>query len=223
MIEIKKPNVKYRDNPKEYLRQYGTINRKRLNKLRRLRRKRNKDHYLKMEAAYRKKNKEKINKAHREWSNKPENILKLQKYRDENKEHANAYFKKRRQTKEYKEKFRKYFGKWINKRLKNDQHFKIKLQMSHRVYLALKAQRTTKSIRTANLIGCTIDYLWAYLENKFTRGMTRENYGRWHIDHIVPCASFDLTDPEEQKICFHYTNLQPLWAIDNIRKGKKIN
>jgi hypothetical protein len=51
--------------------------------------------------------------------------------------------------------------------------------------------------------------------------MTRENHGLWHVDHIRPCASFDLTDPEQQAICFHYTNLQPLWAIDNIKKGAR--
>jgi DNA/RNA endonuclease G (NUC1) len=54
--------------------------------------------------------------------------------------------------------------------------------------------------------------------------MNWENYGKngWHIDHIIPCASFDLTDPKQQKNCFHYTNLQPLWAADNIRKSDKI-
>ena len=54
--------------------------------------------------------------------------------------------------------------------------------------------------------------------------MTWENHGRygWHIDHIMPCSSFDLTDPEQQKKCFHYTNLQPLWAHENMSKGAKI-
>jgi hypothetical protein len=53
--------------------------------------------------------------------------------------------------------------------------------------------------------------------------MTWENHGRygWHIDHIRPCASFDLADPEQQRKCFHYTNLQPLWASENMRKGDK--
>ena len=50
--------------------------------------------------------------------------------------------------------------------------------------------------------------------------MTWQNYGDgWHIDHIHPCAAFDLTDPEQQKACFHWSNLQPLWAIDNFRKS----
>ncbi len=63
-----------------------------------------------------------------------------------------------------------------------------------------------------------------HLEKQFKEGMTWENHGLygWHIDHIIPCASFDLTDLEQQKKCFHYTNLQPLWAKENLIKGVKI-
>ena len=50
--------------------------------------------------------------------------------------------------------------------------------------------------------------------------MTWDNYGKWHVDHIIPVSRFDLTDPEQQKICFHFTNLQPLWGGENIGKSK---
>lgn len=63
--------------------------------------------------------------------------------------------------------------------------------------------------------------LLSHIADQFVNGMTWENMGQWHIDHIRPCASFDLTDPEQQKECFHYTNLQPLWATDNLRKSDK--
>ncbi len=66
-----------------------------------------------------------------------------------------------------------------------------------------------------------IRFLWIYLEKKYKKGMTRDNYGDWHVDHIKPCASFDLTDAKQQMLCFHYTNLQPLWAKENLQKGKK--
>lgn len=78
-----------------------------------------------------------------------------------------------------------------------------------------------KATDTMQLLGCTIPQLIHRLERLFKDGMTWENQGLygWHIDHIKPCASFDLTDPDQQKACFHYTNLQPLWAKDNLIKN----
>ncbi len=61
-----------------------------------------------------------------------------------------------------------------------------------------------------------------WLEKQFKSGMTWENRSLWHIDHKRPVSSFDLTKPEEQKLCFHYTNLQPLWAVENLRKSAKV-
>ena len=94
-----------------------------------------------------------------------------------------------------------------------------------RVRSALKGKNKSKS--TMQLIGCTIDELWLHLEKQFQPGMTRENHGFgkvcWHVDHIKPCSSFDLSDLEQQKICFHYTNCQPLWQRDNLSKGAKFD
>jgi hypothetical protein len=74
------------------------------------------------------------------------------------------------------------------------------------------------------LLGCSLTQLRQHLEVRFQPGMTWENWGRegWHIDHILPCASFDLSQEEEQRKCFHFSNLQPLWASENIRKGAKL-
>lgn len=81
----------------------------------------------------------------------------------------------------------------------------------------------TKSGRSMSLIGCTGEELKLHLEAQFLPLMDWSNYGPkgWHIDHIRPCASFDLSDPAQQKECFHYTNLQPLWSEENTSKGAR--
>ena len=91
------------------------------------------------------------------------------------------------------------------------------MNLHSRLYMAVQY----KSCKTMELTGCSLEDLTKHLESKFTEGMTWENYGQWHIDHIRPCASFNLEDPEEQKKCFHWTNLQPLWAADNLKKSDK--
>jgi hypothetical protein len=73
------------------------------------------------------------------------------------------------------------------------------------------------------LIGCSMDELKIHLSSMFKEGMSWDNYGKWHIDHIKPCASFNLSDPAQQKECFHYSNLQPLWAIENIKKSDQLH
>ena len=110
----------------------------------------------------------------------------------------------------------------LQKRRDEDAQYRVKMALHVRLYDAVKRQKGTKSSKTSELLGCTVEDLRLFLEAEFTEGMTWENYGKWHIDHIRPCASFNLENPEEQKKCFHWTNLQPLWAQDNIRKGAKI-
>ncbi len=69
------------------------------------------------------------------------------------------------------------------------------------------------------MLGCSIEHLRTHIESRWKDGMSWENYGAWHLDHIKPCAAFDLLQPSEQRLCFHWSNLQPLWAADNIAKG----
>lgn len=79
-----------------------------------------------------------------------------------------------------------------------------------------------RSGRSRELIGCDPAFLRSYLEAKFKPGMSWERRAEIHIDHILPCSAFDLTDPEQQRWCFHYSNLQPLWAAENIQKADLI-
>ena len=100
---------------------------------------------------------------------------------------------------------------------------KLRRNFAQRLRCALNRQDAQKTSNTFALIGCSIEFLMAHLEGQFQPGMTWENWSvlGWHVDHIRPCASFDLSDPKQQKECFHYTNLQPLWAEDNLAKGDK--
>ena len=107
----------------------------------------------------------------------------------------------------------------------NDIGFKIKGNLRSRLRYALKDCNGTKSSRTMEMVGCTLKELIPFLEQQFSSGMSWDNYGfyGWHIDHKIPCAAFDLTKPEDQKVCFNYKNLQPLWARDNTKKSSFYN
>lgn len=166
------------------------------------------------------KNKEKVSIRNKKWAkenpekvaliqleykkkNPESNLLSSRKYRENNKEKVQETGKKYRQ---------KYY---------TDVNYRLSVLIRSRLLSAIKF--TKKSEATFNLVGCTVDELRQHLESLFTEGMTWENQGEWHIDHKRPCASFDLSVPEQQKECFHYTNLQPLWAVDNIKKGSNYN
>lgn len=77
------------------------------------------------------------------------------------------------------------------------------------------------NLKHTEILGCSAFELEEFLINKFTEGMTMENYSEWEVDHIKPVSKFNLTDEKEIRECFHYTNLQPLWMIDNRRKSNK--
>lgn len=125
-------------------------------------------------------------------------------------------------------------AKYQKERRKNNIQYKLKDIIQKTIYSNLKSKKLNK---TLNYIGCDIEFLIKYLESNFLSEMSWGNHGEiWEIDHIKPCASFDLTDIKQQKECFHYTNLQPLFKtsdiaksfgyidqVGNRNKGKKIN
>jgi len=127
------------------------------------------------------------------------------------------------QKKEYykdnREQIRKKHKLYIRNRRRNDLNFKMRTNLSRRITMVLKG--INKSVPNLKLLGCSIDLLKFHLQSKFKLGMSFSNYGLWEIDHIIPCCSFDLSKPSEQRKCFHYTNLQPLWAKENREKGSK--
>jgi hypothetical protein len=169
-------------------------------------------------------NKEKVLKNVKEYTNKNKDFKK--QYNKEYREKNLEKFKLR--DKEYyylnKDKFRvKRTNYWKNRRHTDIQH-KIRKDISTRMSLALRKNKTIKSFKTLELLGCNLETLIKHLESLFKPGMNWNNHGLygWHIDHIKPCASFNLLEEVQQKQCFHYTNLQPLWAEENIIKSDNI-
>ena len=153
-----------------------------------------KEHYLK--------NKEQHNKNMREHY-----LQKKEQYQERQKK-----YNSRPKTKELKRK------RWKS-RYKTDINFRLRNICRARISQALKFNY--KSASTIKLIGCTIDELRQHIESKFKSWMTWENHGLWDIDHIQACAKFNLTYPEQQRECFHWSNLQPLDHIENMKKGAR--
>lgn len=133
-------------------------------------------------------------------------------YAEEHKEEIKA---RRKLNKDY---INKRQSEYIKNRYSNDINYRILHNLRIRISLALRGK--TKASKTKILLGCTIEFLKQHLQSKFKEDMSWNNYGRqgWVVDHILPCISFDMADPEQQKACFHYTNLQPLWDHENCVK-----
>jgi len=186
----------------------------------------------KRSARWRDKNRAKAIAATRRWyeMNRERHIMVAKSWRTKNKEKSNAWlaeysqkYKPRRLYLERKRRAKKpeYFAEKQRKLMAKNKSYKISQNLRSRINSALRGAQKASS--TEAITGCSFQELVKWIESKFKPGMTWENYGKfgWHIDHIRPCASFDLTKPEEQAECFHYTNLQPLWAHENLSKSDK--
>ena len=173
----------------------------------------NRDIIREKQAIYREKNREEIRKRAKE---------RRERLRDEINVQARVYYDKKKSNPEFMRKKRiKDLKAAKNKTLSPSQ--KIAATLRNRINIGLK--KSKKAGRTIELLGCTYSEVKLHLEKQFTEGMTWDNWGRggWHIDHIKPCSSFDLTKEKEQFKCFHHSNLQPLWESDNCAKGDNID
>jgi hypothetical protein len=153
---------------------------------------------------------------------------KKKKYYELNKDNRKKYFyinkeKRAEYHKEYykknKEKIIIYTIEYAKNRINNDSLFKLSSNIRTLIYSKFKNNGYTKNSKTNNILGCTFQEFKIHLENQFTEGMNWSNQGLWHLDHIKPIS---LATTEEEVIALnHYTNFQPLWAEDNLRKGNK--
>lgn len=143
-------------------------------------------------------------------------VMRKHRASEEQREYRISYYN------ENFERIREY-GRLYKKSLliKDGPKWRIIHKMRLRVFRALTSKKPSKN-RIIKTIGCTPYFLKQYIESKFSKGMKWTNRHRWHIDHIIPISSFDLSLTEEQEKCFHYTNMQPLWSTDNILKSNKI-
>ena len=129
--------------------------------------------------------------------------------------------KKKEIQKKWQKKYKPMRNIYLKKRMANDIYFKLIRYMRVRISFALKRKDAKKEIKTKDLLGINLPEFCKYLEAKFKEGMNWENYGKWHVDHIKPIVKYDIKNPEELKKCFYYTNLQPLWAQENLKKSSK--
>lgn len=189
---------KNKEHCKEYAARYREANRERIRETNERCRRNNREKHLATQRRYKEIHRDRLRDVERKWKSK-------------NKSKRNESLKILRQT---------------------DSNWRIRNNLSSRnravvreAFARLNRGERYMKLKTLESLGCTIEELKTQFESQFTEGMTWERFmsGEIHIDHIKPCASFDLTKVSEQRKCFHHTNLQPLWAKDNLRKNDKLD
>jgi hypothetical protein len=169
-------------------------------------------------------NKDLIRDKQKEWNleNKEVRLLKKKQYLLKNRE--TILIKKRKHYQENKEKIKLYGKNYQKQKRKSCIFFKLKRNLRNRLWSVLR--NGVKKGSAVRDLGCTPEELKLHLESLFEPGMSWDNYGnkegQWSIDHIIPLSNVDLADRDQFLKVNHYTNLQPLWHIDNLRKGNRL-
>lgn len=217
----KKDGIKYRENYNEQIserkRNYNINHSEKVKETNRISGKKyklkNKEKIKQQTKLYRKKNLQKIQAYRKSYKEKNRDRIKI--YNLENSDHIKTYKKNYYQLNKIK------ISNTQKSKYKNDPLFRIRILVRNRIIKFLKRKNISKSSSTFEIIGCNPYELKLHLENLFLSGMTWDNQNLWHIDHIIPLSSAK-TEEEIYKLC-HFTNLQPLWANDNLQKSNKLN
>ena len=174
------------------------------------------EYYLQQKKEYYNKNKDHLNEIKKEYyKNNREKMLKINKeYREQHKQEVQ--FKKNEWQRTHKE----YRRQKYKEKVASDPLYKLKIKLRNSIKSRLYSKNIKPNKRTEEILGCTIEQFKEHIEKQFVEGMSWENKGKWHLDHIIPLASAK-SEEEVIKLC-HYTNFQPLWAIDNLKKGSRI-
>ncbi len=193
------------EEKRAYQKQYREKNKERIRE--------QKNQYMK---EYYAKNKDKIKTYQKSYyQNNAEKVkARTSQWKEENQDQVNAYNKK------FRAEHSKEHSAYIKRRRNEDATYKMICAVRNMLNNAFnKRTNVGKSKQAEEILGCTIEFFIEYLQSKFSEGMTLENHGEWHIDHIIPLST--ATSVEEVIKLNHYTNLQPLWAKDNITKRNK--
>ena len=145
------------------------------------------------------------------------------KWEQENREKLQAYWREYNSLPKHRQRNNELAMRWYYSKVKNDPDLLLKRRLRLRIITAIKRGKFKKGGKTEELLGISFEKVKEHIESQFKEGMSWDNHSMhgWHIDHIKPISTFDLSSEEGQKRAFNYRNLQPLWAIDNLRKSDK--
>ncbi len=236
--QIKQYYIKNKEQKKEYHKQYYIKNKEQKKEYRIKNKEQIKEYRIKNKEQikeYRIKNKEQISKQYKQYYIKNKEQIKEQnkqyyiKNREQLKEQKKQYYIKNRE--QFKEQKKQYYIKnkgqiketnkqYANNRMKTDPLFALTCRIRCLIRVSITNKGYTKKSKTHEILGISYVELKEHMERQFTKGMNWENRDQWHIDHIIPLATAQCEDDVIR--LNHYTNLQPLWAEDNLSKGSKI-
>jgi hypothetical protein len=225
----KEYRLKNKDKMREYQKEYAKKNEDKIKQYQKEYALNNQEDIIAYQKEYRKTNVCKIKKYQKEYfvKNKDSLIFYKQEYylknKTKNKDARAQYYQRNKlKIKQLSRQYRECNKNKIRERrikyLQNNPIAKLSKTLRCRIRNVLKVNNYRKCDSTYNLLGCSKEFFKEYIISKFSNGMTlyNNNINGWHLDHIKPCSSFDLSDPEQQKLCFHYSNYQPLWATREI-------
>jgi len=207
---------------KQYFKQYNEKNRDKIREYSKQYNEKNKDACKKRRMEYCRKNKDKIAKRRKEYfiQYRLANKKQAKQYRENNKKRIQEYSKQ--YYNENKSKIIKQHNKYKKQKRKNSSRYRLNANMGFGIWYSLRTKKNKQ--HWESLVDFTLDDLINHLEKQFRDGMSWDNYGDWHVDHIIPKSYFkyEYLEDEKFKKCWNLANLQPLWAEENFKKGGSI-
>lgn len=218
----KKSREKHKERVSQKAKEYRAANREKLLDAKRKWDIENREHVVNYTKEYREKNIDILREKSRVRSRNIPKDKKREadaKYRQKHLEKLREFDRQRNKTPERRE----YIKANRLKKLESRPELRVIESMRSRVRVVLKEYQTAKVKSSMKLFGCDPLFLRQWIESQFEPNMTWDNYGEWHVDHVIPVSAFNMLDKQHQELCFHYRNLQPMWGAENTKKSNKID